>query len=56
MPSHPLAVPDRRIGQALDEDGTPHDEALERRVGRFLDELAWYAAALKAARAGGMPY
>src|SRR4051794_3683183 len=56
MPSIPSLFPIGRIGQALGEDGTAQDEALERRVGRFVDELAWYAAALKAARAGGTPY
>jgi NAD(P)H-dependent FMN reductase len=56
MPSIPSLFPIGRIGQALAEDGTAQDQALERRVGRFVDELAWYAAALKAARAGGTPY
>ena len=56
MPSIPSLFPIGRIGQALAEDGAAQDPALERRVGRFLDELAWYANALKAARAGGTPY
>ena len=56
MPSIPSLFPIGRIGQALAGDGTAQDQALERRVGRFVDELAWYAAALKAARAGGTPY
>ena len=56
MPSIPSLFPIGKISQALAEDGTAQDEALERRVGRFVDELAWYAAALKAARAHGTPY
>src|SRR3954471_9203413 len=56
MPSIPSLFPIGRIGQALAEDGTAQDEALGRRVGRFVDELAWYATALKAQRAGGTPY
>ena len=49
-----LAVP--QISRALDEDGVPADrEAMDRRAGRFLDELGWYATALKAARATGTP-
>ena len=38
------------------EDGTPDDERYEKRVSRFLSELCWYARALKAARAEGVPY
>jgi hypothetical protein len=29
---------------------------LDRRAARFLDELEWYANALKAARGKGVPY
>jgi len=49
-----LAVP--KVQDAFDEDGRPHDEAYHRRAGRFLDELEWYANALKAARQAGVPY
>jgi NAD(P)H-dependent FMN reductase len=56
MPSIPSLFPIGKIGQALAEDGTAQDPGLERRVGRFVDELEWYANALKAARAGGTPY
>ena len=56
MPSIPSLFPIGKVGQALAEDGRAQDPALERRVGRFLDELAWYAEALKAARANGTPY
>ncbi len=56
MPSIPSLFPIGQIGQALAEDGTAQDQTLERRVGRFLHELAWYAEVLKAARANGTPY
>jgi NAD(P)H-dependent FMN reductase len=56
MPSIPSLFPIGRIGQSLDENGKAQDATLERRVGRFIDELAWYAEALKTARAKGTPY
>ena len=40
----------------VDLDGVPHDETYPRRAARFLDELEWYANALKAARQSGVPY
>ena len=49
-----LAIP--RIQSAFDEDGNPLDEAYTRRVGRFLDEFAWWAEATRHQRAKGTPY
>ncbi|MCE9598630.1 MAG: NAD(P)H-dependent oxidoreductase [Spirochaetia bacterium] len=45
-----------RVLDAFDRDGTCKDPALEKRSVRFLNELEWYADALKAKRAGGLPY
>ena len=56
MPSIPSLLPAPRVQDAFALDGTPKDPAWEGRVGRFLDELEWYAHALKAARAKGLPY
>jgi NAD(P)H-dependent FMN reductase len=57
MPSIPSIFAMTSIGKALDENGEPSDPAAYgRRFGRFASELEWYAAALKAARAGGTPY
>lgn len=56
MPSIPSLQPVPRVGQAFAEDGTPTDEAWHGRVKKFLDELEWYAEALKAQRARGLPY
>ena len=56
MASIPSLFPVPRVQDAFDEEGRAKDPAYERRVGRFLDELEWHARALRAARAGGVPY
>jgi NAD(P)H-dependent FMN reductase len=55
-PSIPSLLPVPHVQDAFDDEGRPHDEGYHRRAARFLDELEWYANALKAARAGGVPY
>jgi NAD(P)H-dependent FMN reductase len=55
-PSIPSLLPIPRVQDAFDDEGRPHDQEYHRRAARFLDELEWYANALKAARAGGVPY
>lgn len=54
--SIPTIQPVPRVQQAFEEDGTPTDEAWHGRVQRFIAELEWYAEALKAQRAKGLPY
>ena len=56
MPSIPSLLPVPKVQDAFDEAGTPADPTTERRAQRFLDELEWYARALRAERAGGTPY
>ena len=56
MASIPSLFPVPKVQDAFDEEGRAEDPAYERRVGRFLDELEWHARALRAARAGGVPY
>lgn len=56
MPSIPSLLPVPRVGKALDEAGTPAEDWLARAAGKFLDELTWYAEALKAQRQKGTPY
>ncbi|WP_336487736.1 NADPH-dependent FMN reductase [Methylobacterium nigriterrae] len=56
MPSIPSLLPIPRIHKALDEAGKPAEERLAKAAGRFLDELAWYAEAMRAQRAAGTPY
>lgn len=48
--SIPSILPVPRVQDAFDDDGTPADEAWPRRAARFLDELEWYAYAMKNAR------
>jgi NAD(P)H-dependent FMN reductase len=55
-PSIPSLFPVPKVQDAFEDDGTPRDPAFDRRVGRFLDELEWYARALHEARQGGVPY
>jgi NAD(P)H-dependent FMN reductase len=56
MPSIPSTFPVPKVQSSIDEAGKALDAGLDRRVSRFLDELEWYAEALKAARAQGTPY
>ena len=56
MPSIPsiLALP--KAQDLFDEEDRPRADWVGRQAARFLDELEWYANALKTARAGGVPY
>jgi NAD(P)H-dependent FMN reductase len=56
MPSIPSLLPIPEIGVTLDPDGTPLKPWLEKSAIRFLDELVWYAEALRRQRAEGTPY
>jgi NAD(P)H-dependent FMN reductase len=55
-PSIPSILPVPRVQDAFDDHGRPRDESYHQRAARFLDELEWYAGALKAARDKGVPY
>src|SRR5262245_23881439 len=55
-PSIPALLPVPKVQEAFDDEGRPRDEAYHRRAARFLDEVDWYANALKAARGAGVPY
>lgn len=55
-PSIPSLLPIPRIGKALSETGEPADDWLPKAANRFLDELTWYAEALRAQRQKGTPY
>ncbi len=51
MSAIPSTLPVPRVHDAFDEDGNPKDpSAWEKRTGRFLAELEWYATALRDAR------
>jgi NAD(P)H-dependent FMN reductase len=56
MSSIPSILPFPKVHEALDADGKPASERTDKSTGRFLAELEWYAEALKAARARGVPY
>ncbi len=48
--SIPIMFPVSNIDKAIDESGKAIDEAYDKRVIGFLDELEWYAEALKEKR------
>ncbi|MEZ5066933.1 MAG: NAD(P)H-dependent oxidoreductase [bacterium] len=50
MSSIPSILPIPRVQAAFDEDGQPTDPKTRPRADRFLEELEWYAHALKAQR------
>ena len=56
MPSIPSLLPVPVVQEAFDEAGQPKDASHHKKAGRFLDELEWYAHALKSARQNGVPY
>src|SRR4029450_11721680 len=48
--SIPSIFPVPRVQDAFAEDGTPCNPQIRERVQKFLDELEWYACALRDAR------
>ena len=50
MSSIPSVLPIPTVQDAFDGDGSPRDESFHKRTARFLDELDWYAYALREAR------
>ncbi|HMB69872.1 MAG TPA: NAD(P)H-dependent oxidoreductase [bacterium] len=50
MSSVPTILPIPKVQDALDPEGAPADPRLAERADRLLDELEWYARALKEAR------
>ncbi len=53
MPSIPMVFAMPAVQGLFDEKGNALDKAQEERIGKFIDELEWYANALKAAREKG---
>lgn len=56
MSSIPSILPFPKAQDMLDEQGKPTGSRPGKSGDRFIDELEWYANALKAARASGTPY
>jgi len=50
MSSIPSVLPIPTVQHAFDDEGRPTDEVYHKRAARFLDELEWYACALREAR------
>ena len=53
-PSIPSAFPISQVQNAFEADGTSLDAAYDKRIAKFLDELEWYANALRQARDQGI--
>jgi NAD(P)H-dependent FMN reductase len=56
MPSISSLLPFPRVHELLDAEGRPTNDRIDQSAGRFLAEFEWYANALRAARAAGVPY
>jgi NAD(P)H-dependent FMN reductase len=56
MPSISSLLPIPKIGSALNQEGEPQQPWLDTAIGRFLDDLIWYANALRRQREEGTPY
>jgi NAD(P)H-dependent FMN reductase len=54
--SIPTMFPVPKVGEAFTEQGHPRDERYHEWITQFLDELEWYADALRRKRAEGTPY
>jgi NAD(P)H-dependent FMN reductase len=55
-PSIPSLLPIPRVHKALTETGESAEEWLPMAAHKFVEELTWYAEALRAKRATGTPY
>ncbi len=55
-PSIPSILPIPKVQDVFDDENRLLDPVYLRRTSRFLDELEWYAHALKEARKAGVPY
>ena len=55
MPSIPSILPVPRIQEAFSAAGEPTDPTFEKRCEHFFAEFEWYARALRAGRAEGLP-
>jgi NAD(P)H-dependent FMN reductase len=56
MVTIPSIFPIARVQDAFSDDGTPSDPKTPDYAARFFDEFAWFAEALRARRANGVPY
>jgi len=56
MPSIPSTFPISKVHESLSEEGLDNEGSYDKRIGRFIDELEWYANALREQRNKGVPY
>jgi NAD(P)H-dependent FMN reductase len=56
MPTIPTIFPISKIQDVFDKGGNLLDPRYAKRVGKFLDELEWFAHAFKSQRKKGVPY
>jgi len=57
MPTIPTSLPVPKVQDAFDDKGNPKEgESWDRRSKQFIEELEWYALALKNQRKKGRPY
>lgn len=56
MPTIPSLFPISKVDKSFDENGKDLTGNYDKRIGRFLDELEWYAKACKAQRKKGKAY
>jgi NAD(P)H-dependent FMN reductase len=55
MVTIPSLFPIASVAEAFDDDGNPSDKRTHATAAEFIDEFKWYAHALKAQRALGVP-
>ncbi len=55
MPAIPSVFAMPAVHSSFDENGNAADKAYEERIKKFIEELEWYANALKTAREKGAP-
>jgi NAD(P)H-dependent FMN reductase len=55
-PSIPSICAIPKISQALDEQGSPREDYLDKTANKFLSEFEWYLEALAEQRKKGLPY
>ena len=56
MPSIPSLFPIGKVQDSFDQEGNSLVEHYNKAIDKFLDELEWYAKALKEQRKKGVPY
>jgi len=55
-PAIPTSLAVSKVSDVFDDEGNLLEEAYEKRLAKFLDELEWFADALASKRSQGTPY